>query len=56
MNRTQRLKAKLFEMDDRALFLERMEIIEIGARYRLQRVFRSPIREGAERHNRADGA
>ena len=28
MNRTQRLKAKLFEMDDRVLFLERMEIIE----------------------------
>ncbi len=28
MNRTQRLKAKLFEMDDRALFLERMEIIK----------------------------
>ena len=28
MNRTQRLKDKLFEMDDRVLFLERMEIIK----------------------------
>ncbi|MFC1715448.1 pyruvate formate lyase family protein [Candidatus Poribacteria bacterium] len=28
MNRTQRLKAKLFEVDDRILFLERMEIIK----------------------------
>jgi len=28
MNRTHRLKAKLFEMDDRVLFLERMEIIK----------------------------
>ena len=26
--RTERLKAKLFEVDDRALFLERMEIIK----------------------------
>ena len=28
MNRVQRLKAKLFEMDDRVLFLERMQIIQ----------------------------
>jgi hypothetical protein len=28
MTRTQRLKAKLFEVDDRVLFLERMRIIE----------------------------
>lgn len=35
MKRTQRLKAKLFEMDDRAVFLERMEIIkECSEKYR----------------------
>ena len=28
MNRTQRLKIKLFEMDDRAIFLSRMEILK----------------------------
>ena len=28
MNRTQRLKAKLFQMDDRVLFLERMQILK----------------------------
>ena len=28
MNRTQRLKTKLFEMDDRAIFLSRMEILK----------------------------
>ncbi len=35
MNRTQQLKAKLFEMDDRAIFLERMAIIkECAGKYR----------------------
>ena len=34
-NRTQRLRAKLFEMDDRAVFLSRMEILkECAERYR----------------------
>ncbi len=28
MNRTQRLKTKLFDMDDRAVFLSRMEILK----------------------------
>ena len=32
MNRSQQLKAKLFEVDDRILFLERMEIIKECAR------------------------
>ncbi len=35
MNRTQRLKTRLFEMDDRAVFLSRMEILkECSDRYR----------------------
>lgn len=35
MNRTQRLKTRLFEMDDRAIFLSRMEILKAcGDRYR----------------------
>ena len=35
MDRTQRLKARLLEMDDRAVFLERMEIIKVcAAQYR----------------------
>ena len=28
MHRTERLKAKLFEMDDRAFFLERVQVIK----------------------------